>query len=140
MQFTGFVRAVKRIGGRRKMEKIYIVTDGVYPDYHICAVFSIRKKAKQYVMKMPGLTVNNIEERQLDLGGVSIKNRKPYFLRMDKKGNVSDIHIDTSTYSENGTCGFDINKDMHLYCWAKDEKHAIKIAGEKRRYLLANNK
>lgn len=31
------------------MEKVYIVTSGDYSDYHIDAVFSTRKKAKEYV-------------------------------------------------------------------------------------------
>lgn len=46
------------------MDKVYIITYGVYSDYSICAVFSTRNKAEEYVQQH-GSTFR-IEEHLLD--------------------------------------------------------------------------
>mgnify|MGYP007012632358 CR=1 FL=1 len=45
-------------------KKIYIVTEGEYSDYHICAVFATREKAEEYVQSKG--TDYKIKEHDLD--------------------------------------------------------------------------
>lgn len=46
------------------MDKVYIITYGNYSDYSICAVFSTRDKAEEYIQQHG--TVFRIEEHLLD--------------------------------------------------------------------------
>lgn len=130
------------------MDKVFIVTSGEYSDYHIEAVFSTREQAerwcdlftssKGYAADQPG-----VEEWDLDLLGQRGDDLKPYFGRMDKDGNSSEVEKAIRSYGFREKCpemGFDVKCKLYGYVWAKDEQHAIKILNEKRLTLLAENK
>ena len=126
------------------MKKVFLVTRGDYSDYRVCAVFSDEKLAQKYIDSF-NLTYDEfkIEEYELDIYKNELReNYKPFFLRMTKEGNCTEIRIQKESYSfEDGKIdiGFDKDKNMYISIFAKDEKHAIKIANEKRAQLIAEN-
>lgn len=124
------------------MRKIYAVTSGTYSDYRIDAMFSSKENAQNFINAFEKRYDEfRIEEYQLD--AVIPINKKAYFVRMDKLGNVKEIYISDSAYlfSKNVNISFTFdNTIMNCYVFAKDEKHAIKIANEKRVFILAENK
>ena len=122
------------------MDKVYLVTKGEYSVYHICAVFAEKKNAEIFVeaIKEDSWSVAEIEEWNLD-EAVLEKGDKNYFVRIKKDGEVLECHTDGFTCSLNET-GFDMNHNMFSYQFAKDEKHAVKIANERRARLIAENR
>jgi hypothetical protein len=124
------------------MKKIYAVTSGTYSDYRIDAMFSSKENAQNFIDAFEKRYDEfRIEEYELD--AVVPTNKKAYFVRMDKLGNVKEIYISDSAYSfsKNANISFTFdNTIMNCYVFAKDENHAIKIANEKRVFILAENK
>ncbi len=127
---------------------VYVVTSGCYSDYGIEAVFDDREMAQKFIDAFntkDRWDEMNIENWELNPFGKLIKeNCKPYFLRIDKDGNTSDIRIENSSYGfgneDNNGMGFDINGNLYLHVFGKDEAHAVKIANERRTTLIAENK
>lgn len=127
-----------------KEQHIYLVTRGDYSDYEVTAVFTEKKLAEKYINSFKKsnydefrieVYILNPHEEQLK------KDYKPYFVRMAKDGKVKDIYIQESHYNlDNLNIKFDINNNMYISIFAKDEKHAVKIANEKRGQLIALNR
>ena len=125
------------------MSKVYVVTSGSYSDYGISGIFTTRKLAQAFIASFKKGEFNDIETWTLNPFEIQLKaGHKPYFLRIDKKGNTSDIKIADSSYGfeENMNHGFDISNNMYLYIYALSPEHAIKIANEKRVQILAKDK
>jgi hypothetical protein len=119
--------------------KVYVVTDGDYSDYHIVSVFSTGEKAKEFIEKMCKEGI--IEEYDIDAYIEPLeKGYFPYFVRMTKEGEVLECRKYDCSYPDLDELDFDINKNMYTKCWAKDDGHAIKIAGERRRVILAEER
>lgn len=123
---------------------IYVVTQGCYSDYGICAVFDNRELAQSYIDALDeGFEGMDIEEWNLNPYELDLtKGRKSFFVRMTKEGKAYDIQTPTSSYNlESGdyNVGFCMEGDMHMSLFADDEKHAIKIVNEHRVQLIANN-
>lgn len=126
------------------MKTIYVVTSGSYSDYGINAVFDDEQLAKDFIamFKKGSYMDMTIEEWKLNPEEENIRaKRKLYFLRMNKEGIASDISIEGSSFSIDyiNTIQFDAKKNLMVRCFADDEKHAIKIANEKRVQVIANN-
>lgn len=127
------------------LQAVFLVTRGDYSDYRVCAVFTDKKLAQKYIDSFKeGRKRFSIENYKLNPFSKELKaDYKPYFLRMKKDGTCIEIYIKDSSYGfegEDNDIGFDIHKNMHLSVFAKDEKHAIKIANEKRVQLIAENR
>ena len=116
------------------MGKIYLMTTGEYSDYSMEGAFSSEEKLRQFA-EMNNTSIYNIEEHDLDPYEKYYGNRKLYFVRMRKDGSVFEVR---KTWYD-GTDGFDANGRMYIYCYATDEKHAVKIANEKRSMLIAKD-
>ena len=125
------------------MNKTYLVTDGSYSDYGIVGSFSSKEKAESYVEKFGGRVETFDVDSELSELKRDVFN---YRVEMNKKGDVVKTKCSTGerestlvgishSYfsSEHG------NLTMNVYCSAKDEDHAIKIAGEIRTRILAAN-
>jgi hypothetical protein len=126
------------------MEKkmIYLVSSGYYSDYGINAVFSQKILAKKYI-DLTGDKGFNIEEYELNPNEIHIvQGRSLYFLQINKNGDVKGIEkwagFSYSMKQPKLFYGYDINW-LNVYCYANDEMQAVKIAGEKRTQVLANN-
>jgi hypothetical protein len=144
--------------------KVYVVTSGCYSNYGIEEIFSTKEKAQEYinlVNEYDAYALNvEIEEFELD-PVVKVKNPHKfkyfYYIHMNRNGDVLQI----------SKSNFDIRKPEETQEWfklymerkfnekehkfddyyilradvnANSEEHAIKICGEKRSKLLAENK
>jgi len=109
-------------------------------DYRISGVFDDKELAQKFVDTFSREYYDmGIEEWELNPYRIELgKNYKPYSLTMDKDGNSFDIEVNASAYI--GETLWRRDGKMVFGCLAKDQKHAIKIANEKRTQLIANNK
>ena len=130
------------------MNKVFVVTSGSYSDYGIDAIFTTRELAQSFIdaFEADKWHEMDIEEWDLDPNKTHLKqNRKPYFLRINKKGDVSDLRLADSAYGfkqdmPEAEISYTHNLEwMNINCFADDENHAVKIAGEKRSQILAAN-
>ena len=130
------------------MNKVFVVTSGEYSDYGIDAIFSTRELAQNFIdaFKADKWHEMDIEEWDLDPNEKHLKqNRKPYFLRINKEGKVTDLEVADSSYGfkqdiPEAEISYTANLEwMNISCFADDENHAVKIAGEKRSQILAAN-
>lgn len=128
------------------LQAVFLVTRGDYSDYRVCAVFTEKALAEKYIDSFKGNSYEEfrIENYTLNPYQYELKNDyKPFFLRMTKEGNCTEINVKDSSYGfedEDIDVGFDIHKNMYISIFAKDETHAIKIANEKRVQLIAENR
>lgn len=118
--------------------KVYIVTAGEYSDYHIEAVFDSKEKAEDFLLKNH---CNHIEE--FDLNPETSGERPEYTnfqITMDKDGNTTWITYNTTDhFKTDGSEDFTTKNELCCYVKAKDEKHAVKIANERRVQRKSNN-
>ena len=120
---------------------------GSYSDYGIDAIFTTRELAQSFIDAFEAVKWHemNIEEWDLDPNKTHLKqNRKPYFLKINKKGDVSDLRLaDTYGFKHDmpeAEISYTYNLEwMNINCFADNENHAVKIAGEKRSQILAAN-
>jgi len=125
--------------------EVYIVTSGSYSDYGIDAVFTNKKTAEIFADKIDGEVEiwETLHSNLID----KITHNKIFCVRMNKEGNTDlvmeedfDSHeiknaIEKKTIIFKAVDGY----CMITYMFAKDEKHAVKIANERRVQLIANN-
>ena len=128
------------------MKKIYVVSSGEYSDYGIDAIFDSKDLAEKYISAFDQSCYDQmkIEEWELNPNENEVKkSRKAFLVRMDKQGNANEVEWRDSAFGLRNTSlniSFTYNKElMNCYCFANDERHAVKIANEKRVQLLANN-
>lgn len=136
------------------MEKVFVLTDGVYSDYHIIGIFSTRKKAEEMLNEMYHKSDVRISEFELNPFQKQLQEGlKKYVVSMKRNGDIEEeIRRDiTNTYYEDtgNQWGRIYTKEIanapiegYKYTfitsvWAKDEKHAVKIVNEKRMILIA---
>jgi hypothetical protein len=131
------------------MKTIYVVTQGYNEDYHICGVFDSEPLAKRFIETFSSAQqwdFMGIEEWKLNPHKLEIgKGYKPFFVRMSKEGDMIEINESNSIYGFNDyrdgeNWGFDFFDNLFNHCFAKDEKHAIKITNELRTQLIAEDK
>jgi hypothetical protein len=148
------------------MSKIYVITTGDY-DYSILNVLSTHELAeefKAYYDKLSRYSSNDIEEYELDQWLPQFREGlKQFWVMIDVEGNVNDCQLTggIETWRSEVTIRNilrheyvkempeweEVKKDIDKYympglfvvCWAKDKRHAIKIANEKRTMLIAQN-
>jgi hypothetical protein len=124
------------------MNNVYIVTSGEYSAYCISAVFSEKELAQKYIdsFEKPKWDSYFIEEYDLNPYAKEIKKGYlPYFVKMSKNGDCIDVRINKTDGLEYNELLLDSNNNVRFSLFAKDEKHAIKIANEKRIQLIVNN-
>ena len=115
-------------------------------NYGIDAIFDTKELAQAFINSFNDKynDFNDIEEYGLNPSELDLKaNRKAFNLVMDKDGNLQRIEHSYSAYSHKYglEISFTNKKDfMNVNCFADDEKHAVKIANEKRTEILALNR
>jgi hypothetical protein len=120
---------------------IYIITTGTYSDYHICAAFSTKKKAEEYINEMVAfLDVSpseyTIEQMELD---APIDNRKIIQVYMDKYGNVNHLYPMDDIYSTEGFQSYDTASYLIWNVHTDNKQKAVKVVNEKRIQILAHD-
>ena len=120
--------------------KIFIVTSGEYSDYHIDGVFTDKGLAMIFTQKFGG----DIEEWDANPFSKELRaGYSPFLVRMLENGDVSKVEVSTNSYRfiDGNTSWKPSWKDGQgnfcFYVLATDEKHAVKIANEKRTMILA---
>lgn len=125
-------------------KKIYLVTQGEYSDYCVVGAFSTKEKAQKFIGENEGSGYSYdskmIEEFEIDAGEAQRAAGLSYWqVSMDKAGSVTGLDNNQHEGPEAdyfvGTHGEILVASM----WARDEKHAIKIANERRLQLIALN-
>ena len=119
---------------------IYACESGEYSDYGVDALFTHREDAELYIKAHGG----EIRERTLDPDMTEYrKGLAPHWVIMQRDGTARTVDVvrfleqDRSNHYESDTYPRD---EWIFYMWAKDEKHAVKIANERRTQLLATNR
>lgn len=121
-------------------KKIYIVTEGEYSDYHICAVFSTIKKAKEYV-QCHG-TDYGIEEYILDEDVE--RGVKLWRVAIAIKNNeiIETCPTEYKVEEMTDTCCIKVNWHgepiIYFYVQSETMDKAIKIASERFAAVKAN--
>lgn len=118
--------------------KIYVVTQGEYSDYHIITATTDKDIAEQIANKFNGNMWNKTYIEEYDNAEIMLKPL--FFVRFDKKGNVMECKLETSSYgydSEYAVMKYDCNKNIFTYVVADTMESAIKIAAERRAKFLA---
>ena len=128
------------------MKTIYVLTSGDYSDYKIVAIYDTKEMAE--AMRI-SLNPNEawpitIEEWPLNPYSADLQKKYiPYEVIMGKNGDgyVSNRPECASLgYPGNIDVDFPNNSiNMVTICFAKDEKHALKIANERRVQIIAAN-
>jgi hypothetical protein len=127
-------------------QTVYVVTEGSYSDYHICAVFLDKEKADA----MARVLGNEAEVEEYEADSTDMRDvGEIYLVQMDLSGDNAKVKVAGSYYR--GLLAYDKewSSCIHRAPWcspelwtvvaAKDEGHAIKVANERRTaYLLAH--
>lgn len=123
-------------------DKIYVVTQGSYSDYHIVAVTMDRDIAEKIVAKFS----NDWGECEIEeYGDAEVMLKPAWRIYFDKDGNVCETAECDSDYDyscigevcEKKNIYFGRNYHIHAVVSADDLDSAIKIAAEKRAKYLA---
>ena len=118
---------------------VYVVSDGDYSDYHICCICSTMKKAE--IAKDLYAAYNDIAEVVLDEMPEHPDGMFLFSVDIERNGDVHSVRLRDASFRK---YKYTWQKSNHsdrvfMYVWARDEKHAIKIAGERRAQLIASN-
>ena len=112
-------------------KKVYIVADGAYSDYGICAVFSSKKRAGEY-QKL--IKADWLEEWDMDVPKWAWQFVR---VRMTRDGEV--MKSEPAVGIEEGFLYWDWKESLNWSVSGNDIKRAIKVVNEKRAIILAHN-
>ena len=119
---------------KRSHQKIYVVTEGSYSDYHIVGVFDTLQGAQE----CPG-NHNDIEVHALNYAS-NPPQRAQWHVEIDIDGTVTGCHMadyggpQWSFYRKP-----DRVLSLWVSCFADNEDHAKRIATERWRQIIAQN-
>lgn len=121
---------------------IYAVSSGHYSDYRVHALFTYESDAEAFINEV-AIYDGFVEEFSLDSGVTHYrKGEAKYQVVIHRDGTAFASH---SYHEQDNKIGFRLqrnrqgSKDLVLIVntWATSEKHAIKIANDKRAHLIA---
>lgn len=116
---------------------IYLVTDGEYSDYRVMCACSTKEKAK-YAKKF--YVAEYIEEYELDALPDHPAGMFWYSVQMDRDGNSRNIEPESGVYGTSSMdwCPYGDGETVGFSMWATNERHAVKVANERRAQLIAS--
>ena len=124
---------------------IYVVTEGDYSNYHICAVFDDKELAELYLSHFGG----EIEEWELNpLQKQLRQGRVVWHVQMNQEGGTSyfGVHATERDVPETDKMvpvrmsslpDYRYAWHLEIECYAENKQHAIKIANERRTQIIA---
>jgi len=125
--------------------KVFLITAGTYSDYRILGACSTRYAATEWASLYPDY---EIEEFELDQVPAHPSGHQLRSVRMDSDGNVVPIFGKVTMVCEPDSNANEWKQDaayktppiatMWIRVWARDARHAIKIANEKRIQAIAS--
>lgn len=115
---------------------VYVVTAGDYSDYRVCCVCSTEEKADEAARLFA--SDNTPMAYELDDFPRHPNGMFPYWVEMDAEGNTIGVRCVPVEGSEppEWQPGYS-HRWVIFRMWAVDEKHAVKIANERRAQLIA---
>lgn len=137
-------------------EKVYVVQEGEYSDRSICGIFTSKEKADAAVCRFGG----DIEEFPVDMLDYEPYNMTIYSVEIDKEGDIKscykeegswlraeelasdprNIHFLDEVFSFQTMSFSPTTMRMITRMFARDEKHAIKIANKTRSWIIAEGR
>jgi hypothetical protein len=120
---------------------VYMVTDGTYSDYSVLGVYSTCEKA-EYAQTLHAAD-NDIDELELDDLPLHPPGKLAWSVMIAGDGDVQRV---SRIAPYDNAFGVELHRHAAwrdrkagwtFRVWARDEAHAIKIATEKRREMLA---
>lgn len=113
-------------------KKVYIITKGVYSDYHICAVTSDKNMAEKLCRVYTDNDRHKARIEEYDL------NERPEDVRIMYCVEITDdgVEVCENDY-ENKEFEYGDRGDFTAYVVAMDRDHAVKIAQNRRAEYLA---
>ncbi len=141
-----------------KSKSVWVVEQGSYSDYRVVGVFSTEAFARTVASAINGPEGEEkyedatCSEWELNPGIDGLrKGYKPYLVQMQKDGTADRVESrDVSGYEIGGNVqmwrrstapayeGQGIADVLLATVWAKDERHAVKIANEHRTRMIAD--
>ncbi len=124
--------------------KVYALTNGCYSDYRVLALFSTRERAEEAMALIARPESEGIEEYDIDdPAWLSLpKGHKAWMLFMRENGDLCDqpSQVDPDDVGDPFWCvsRWLSTGAMRLYVIARDEDHAVKVAGEKWSQMIAS--
>lgn len=119
--------------------KVYLVTSGEYSDYKVEAIFDDKELAKKFI-SLHGKHCCNDEIEEFEMNKYKSDTEKGlcgYGIWMERNGKYK-IHSEILSHECQNKLSFTYNNEyLVVYCLAKSEEHAVKIANEKRTQILA---
>lgn len=127
------------------MAKVYLVTSGSYSDYHIEAAFSTEELAEAYKKRWGDSYDSYVEEWDLDpVDPHQHPNLSFFQVQMWRNGDTLQCKSASPLSAEEDRIASPAWKGrmplLITYCWARDKKHAVKIANEKRTQAIAEGR
>ena len=131
------------------MEKIYLLTAGKYSEYHVVAIFSTLEQAETmkrwYNEGRDEYDQARIDERPLN-PTIPIAYRDLWWVEIKlADGEITNARMLPRYYTASDVIeggvekAWDYKTFLGVQCFAKDQEHAIKIAGERRKEHLAKS-
>lgn len=112
------------------MKTVWVVEDGDYSDYRVTGVFTSEENADLISDKFGG----RVSEWNLDPCVDDINaGRKVFDVFMEKDGTVNKVNV-----SDDFVIGVVSRFQGWFQMWARDKKHAVKIANEQRAQMIAS--
>jgi hypothetical protein len=136
------------------MTTIYLTSSGEYSSWYVTGAFSTKEKAEAHAAYTG--SDNGVEEYVVDGEyNPALVGLRSYQVTMKPNGDVTDCavyytdyfkeYVDVSDLWDVSHTPFVYKREhaghrIYCYCLARDEKHAIKIANEKRIGLILDGK
>lgn len=145
------INRLKRQGDHIAINHVYLVIQGDYSSISVVGIFTEKETAERLANKLnndndeDGKNWNNCSVSKCKLNELKSEVEKGYsffYLEMDKHGNIKDCRKENEYFYfqyDHSRISF-INDIMDIRLYAKNRKHAIKIANERRRELILLNK
>lgn len=113
-----------------------LLSQGAYSDKHVLAVYTTKELATEAARFFSD---TSIEEVEVDVIPDHPPGFYPFEITMKRDGEVP--HTDPTDAEMVELCpASDWGPGQWMFrMWARDEKHAVKIANERRAFMLANN-
>jgi hypothetical protein len=122
-------------------DKVYVVTSGSYSDYGIVGVFDNAELAQLTASNIRGSNEVEVYELNPDADKY-LAGLRMFVVLIAKDGTVKECELkfgETRFLKYGYASNLDEDWLLETEVWAKDAEHAIKVANERRSYLLAEN-
>lgn len=121
------------------MKRVWVVTDGCYSDFHVVGVYSTKRKADRRVELLgpDGMATAYTLDQRVD----TPPRMKAWRVTITYKGEIYAAYpVDAEGFEPQGLSVGYKNRNAAVSMWARDKKHAIKIAAELRAQAIATGK